>query len=85
MRARHGFGKSSSFSLFNLLSHTVDVKLHPRANGKKCILCKKCEIICPTGAIHVLKEEHKWRIYGSRCVKCYKCINTCPTNAINII
>ncbi|WP_304105068.1 4Fe-4S dicluster domain-containing protein [Methanobrevibacter ruminantium] len=70
-------------SLFRFIPRAVNIG-EPRADGKKCILCKKCEKACATHAIHVDKENRKWYIYPGNCIKCYRCINRCPKNAIKM-
>ncbi|AMK15340.1 NADH-quinone oxidoreductase subunit I [Methanobrevibacter olleyae] len=84
MRARARFRGCSSPSLLKSLTRLVKINGEIRANGKKCILCKKCEIICPRGAIQVDKKNRKWYFTPSKCIKCYNCTNICPKNAIMI-
>ncbi len=71
-------------SFFRLFPRAVNVG-EPRADGKKCILCGKCEKVCATKALRIDKENRKWYIYPGNCIKCFRCINICPKNAIKII
>lgn len=80
---RHG-GLFRGNSLFRLIPRSVRIG-EIRADGKKCILCKKCEIACPTHAIKVDKDNKKWYFYPRNCIKCFRCKNKCPKNAIKIV
>lgn len=82
MRARRGFG---GFSLFKFFPKVVNVSSGVRADGKKCILCKKCASVCPTRSIHIDKENRKWYFTPKTCIKCYKCKMACPKKAIRIM
>ena len=86
MRGRHGYGAGglSLLSLARTLTK-VSVKCGVKADGKKCTLCGKCEIICPANAIMVSRTAKTWELDKRRCIGCYRCIHTCPANAIGII
>jgi electron transport complex protein RnfB len=45
-----------------------------------CIACKKCEEICPVGAIKVV--ENLAQIDYDKCTSCGKCIEVCPRKII---
>lgn len=87
MRARHGFrgGHRTGHLFLRSLIRTVNITSSVRANGEKCTLCKKCQIVCPTGAIYVDRKNSKWHIRPAKCVRCYRCISACPRNAVKII
>lgn len=54
-----------------------------RAHCKSaCIGCKKCEGVCPTGAIKV--ENNLAHIDYSKCIDCTKCAQVCPDKCILI-
>lgn len=44
----------------------------------KCIKCKKCIDLCPTGAIEF---SDKIETVAEKCIICCACIKACPTNA----
>jgi NAD-dependent dihydropyrimidine dehydrogenase PreA subunit len=46
----------------------------------KCIECRKCERLCPVGAIDISTKSFDTK----KCIGCAACLNTCPKNAINI-
>jgi Fe-S-cluster-containing hydrogenase component 2 len=51
---------------------------------KMCNGCKRCERICPSGAIEMV--EKKAIIDGERCIDCQRCIDSCyKENAISRI
>lgn len=50
--------------------------------SSKCVKCKKCENICPTGNISVAQGV-VWK--QKNCQLCLACYNCCPTNAIQYI
>jgi Fe-S-cluster-containing hydrogenase component 2 len=49
---------------------------------EKCTLCKKCEELCPVGAISI--EDGKVRVDSENCIACYSCAIICPEGAISI-
>jgi len=51
-----------------------------RVNGEKCIPCKKCATLCPTGAI---RPESTFAADMAECTVCLSCVDGCPTNAIS--
>lgn len=44
-----------------------------------CILCGKCETVCPTGAIKVSKDTVLTSL--EKCIMCMACTVSCPKNA----
>ena len=55
-------------------------KISAKVCGNGCISCKKCEKICPTGAIHI--ENNLAVIDYEKCVSCGLCAATCPRHII---
>lgn len=54
---------------------------HTRKNcSAGCIGCKKCEKVCPTGAI--LVADNLARIDQSKCTVCGACVESCPVHVI---
>lgn len=51
-----------------------------KACAVACIGCKKCEKVCPFGAITV--EDNLSYIDFNKCKLCRKCVDECPTKAI---
>ncbi len=45
-----------------------------------CIACRKCEKICPTGAVTI--ENNLSHIDREKCVRCGKCAAVCPVRCI---
>ncbi len=45
-----------------------------------CILCGKCEKLCPMNVIEMHEGKPVWK--ESRCAHCMSCIQNCPTEAI---
>ncbi len=86
MRARHRGGLfGGRNSLLRSITRVVRVNGQVMANGKKCILCKKCEKVCQVHAISVDKENRKWYIRHGACIKCYRCVKSCPKDALMIL
>jgi nitroreductase/NAD-dependent dihydropyrimidine dehydrogenase PreA subunit len=46
---------------------------------EKCTSCRKCETVCPTGAINIEKYE-----INETCIDCFHCLSTCQDAAITI-
>jgi ferredoxin hydrogenase large subunit len=53
---------------------------------KKCIGCKHCTDICPTGAIQSTDPDKRWAPshipQPEVCIYCGQCLINCPVNAI---
>ena len=53
---------------------------------KKCIGCKNCTHVCPTGAICSTDPKKRWAKthipYPEMCIYCGQCLINCPVNAI---
>ena len=49
-----------------------------------CVLCRRCETICPVGAIQFVGRGHDTRLVidPDRCVNCGQCTHVCPAAAI---
>lgn len=56
----------------------VGAAISPETDKLKCINCKKCVFVCPTGAIDT--DDH-FTTDKSLCIKCNACIKICPTGA----
>ncbi len=59
---------------------TKSMPFHPKGN-KKCIDCKKCVSICPTGAISL---ENPKKTNTETCIDCLACVKNCPAGARSI-
>jgi MauM/NapG family ferredoxin protein len=64
--------------LLGLISKVAFIR--HRVDGEKCISCRKCATICPTGAI---QPENKFAADIAECTTCLNCIESCPTKAIS--
>jgi Fe-S-cluster-containing hydrogenase component 2 len=48
--------------------------------SKHCIFCKKCEDVCPVGAI---SNNGRWMIVDHQiCIGCGDCVRVCPKDVI---
>lgn len=61
--------------------NTGKTTMHKCANG--CIGCKKCERVCPNGAITVTNNVAS--IDYSKCTSCMECVNNCPKGCIEVL
>jgi len=57
------------------------MKLLPEINHKKCILCKKCVLICPKDILAV--DDNRIVINAEECMLCSHCYDICPSDAIS--
>jgi ferredoxin hydrogenase large subunit len=65
---------------------TADNILFVDVDRKKCIGCKNCTHVCPTGAIRATDPGDRWSPthipYPQLCIYCGQCLINCPVNAI---
>lgn len=64
--------------LLGLVSRAVRVRY--KVDEEKCISCKRCAVICHTGAIDA---ENKFAASAAECTTCLECVDVCPTRAIS--
>lgn len=51
---------------------------------EKCIGCKLCIKVCPSGTIEFKPDEKKVKFYLARCTFCSQCTDVCPVNCISM-
>ena len=64
----------------------------PELDGSKCISCKKCQKVCPVGAITMIEKGKNakgrpilWpEVEVGKCVSCENCIEACPKSALTL-
>jgi ferredoxin hydrogenase large subunit len=65
---------------------TADDILFVDVDQSKCIGCKNCTHVCPTGAIRSTDPSKRWSPvhipYPLLCIYCGQCLVNCPVNAI---
>ena len=66
---------------FVLCRSTLVGKKAKEACANTCLGCKKCEKVCPTGAVKV--ENNVAHVDVSECVGCGACREACPVGAID--
>jgi len=57
----------------------------PGIDDTLCKLCRKCEEICPAGAIALVKDDKRMAVDAKRCIDCQRCMDACPENAIAML
>ena len=66
-------GMLGLISKASIFKHTVD--------NDKCVSCRKCALLCPTGAID---PDNEFAADMQECTLCLNCRESCPTGAISI-
>ncbi|MCE7743374.1 MAG: 4Fe-4S dicluster domain-containing protein [Candidatus Heimdallarchaeota archaeon] len=57
---------------------------YPKYQGSGCTACLKCQEVCPTEAIVVLKEDNKRPVFNyDLCSSSFKCLENCPERVIH--
>lgn len=51
----------------------------PKVINDFCILCGKCQIVCP---VNCILEDEPFYIDFNKCIDCNKCLLVCPVEAI---
>ncbi|MBI5643584.1 MAG: 4Fe-4S binding protein [Deltaproteobacteria bacterium] len=52
--------------------------------GEKCVMCRRCDAFCPTGALKRVQTEGEVSIEfrTALCMGCHQCMEFCPAGAI---
>ncbi len=58
---------------------------YPCIDNALCGVCRKCEEICPAGAIALVREDKRMAVDVKRCIDCQRCMDACPENAIAML
>ena len=53
-----------------------------RVDEDKCIVCGKCEKLCPMNNIKIVDNKV---VQNNQCTMCYRCINNCPKQAMTLL
>jgi Pyruvate/2-oxoacid:ferredoxin oxidoreductase delta subunit/flavodoxin len=53
-----------------------------RVDEDKCIVCGKCEKLCPMNNIKIVDKKV---LQNNQCTMCYRCINNCPKQAMTLL
>jgi len=56
--------------------------LAPVVHLDNCSGCGECQLVCPTGAIHI--ENNKSKVDALKCIGCASCLAACPNMAMFI-
>lgn len=57
----------------------------PAIDQVACKACRKCEQICPAGAIALVKESKEMAVDLERCIDCQRCLDACPNDSITML
>lgn len=57
----------------------------PDIDDTACRVCRKCEEICPAGAVALVREKKKMAVDAKRCIDCQRCMDACPEGAITML
>ena len=50
----------------------------------KCIKCKQCIRVCPTGALEIDEKDGKIKHHVARCCFCSQCTDICPVKCLHM-
>ncbi|MBQ9161354.1 MAG: 4Fe-4S binding protein [Methanobrevibacter sp.] len=83
-RGRSSIGfELGKFVFSELLSASHKSRWRIGNNIKICILCGKCEAVCPQSAISVSVHNKTWTLNNMRCNQCLNCIVRCPKRCLS--
>ncbi len=68
---------SSAYIQMKLVNYLSEI------DAGRCSGCRKCETVCPAGAISV--ENRFARVDAGRCLACTKCWHLCPEDAVTMV
>jgi ferredoxin len=55
-----------------------------RRDDLQCIHCGACTAVCPSGALHLDRDDFEVKLDKEKCIMCTLCVNACPVNVIKV-
>jgi len=82
--AEEGMAEEQTGSLRAGTARPADTRgrLTAAVDVDKCLLCRACEDVCPSGAITI---TDKVAIAADKCSGCGACVQVCPNGAIRLV
>ncbi|SDM39203.1 4Fe-4S dicluster domain-containing protein [Halarsenatibacter silvermanii] len=65
------------------INDNLIISARPEFREERCTCCRRCEKLCPTGAIKFTQENPFF--YPGRCTGCHVCRSSCPQDALKFV